>query len=126
MILANVSSLQRVSMNQTRRLVIAVVLCLNSSPPGYAVAQNAAVAEPAVGSLVEKEPDSFTPEEGFELLFNGRDLDWLGFPSDIGGGFGEHQELARERSQHAALADRRKRRSTSTARPRPPTDVLLH
>ena len=79
MILANVSNLQRASMNQTRRLAIALVLCLNSSPPGHAVAQDAAVAESAVGSLVENEPDSFMPEEGFELLFNGRDLDGWGF-----------------------------------------------
>jgi lysophospholipase L1-like esterase len=30
--------------------------------------------------LVEKEPDAFTPEPGFELLFDGHDLDGWGFP----------------------------------------------
>jgi hypothetical protein len=34
--------------------------------------------------FVEKEPDAFTPEPGFEPLFDGRDLDGWGFPKTSG------------------------------------------
>jgi hypothetical protein len=53
-----------------------------------AVAQNTAVAERSSASAVraldgsasgENEADTFTPEEGFESLFNGRDLSGWGF-----------------------------------------------
>jgi lysophospholipase L1-like esterase len=45
-------------MKQTGRLVFALVLCLDASPLENAVAQNAAVAEPAVGNTVSVADDS--------------------------------------------------------------------
>jgi hypothetical protein len=52
---------------------------LHPNEVGYA--KWAAALRPilATHGLLETEPDSFTPEEGFELLFNGKDLTGWGF-----------------------------------------------
>jgi lysophospholipase L1-like esterase len=52
---------------------------LHPNEAGYAKWRAALWPLLATLGFVDKEPDAFTPEEGFELLFDGHDLDGWGF-----------------------------------------------
>ena len=56
---------------------------LHPNDVGYAKWRAALWPLLATLGFVEKEPDAFTPEPGFELLFNGHDLDGWGFPQNV-------------------------------------------
>ncbi len=70
---------------------------LHPNEAGYAKWRAALWPVLATLGFVEREPESFTLEEGFEPLFNGRNLDGWGFRHDIREGAGEHQKVAGKR-----------------------------
>ena len=53
---------------------------LHPNEVGYGKWQTALWPVLATLGLVENEPDAFQPEQGYELLFNGRNLDGWGYP----------------------------------------------
>ena len=63
---------------------------LHPNDAGYAKWRAALLPLLATLGFVDNEPDTFTPEDGFELLFNRARSRWLGFAADIRGGFGKH------------------------------------
>ena len=92
-------------------------------PNDYGYIKFAAALRPIFATLgfTETEPDYFTPEPGFESLFNGKDLTGWGLRPTTEADKESAKKLAGLRPERGGVADRHRDGVRSTARRRAPT-----